>query len=242
MADKNPIITVDLNMFSQDAEAKTTEANKVAKSLGISDEALAKVEDFKQALTEHNAWDLPFMGYVNEDGYGYAYVPDAAITMNPYWDAHKEFMNLPEDVQTAFAIRMLFTHRPVDRYGADMFLHYHRGFQVNFIAPAPTSTDRDRPNSSRAQNHSETDNPNDKVVCTYIEPMRKPPSSTHFAPLQLTDRPHRHPHQNRRHPDHLNQDQIPVHPVLRGTHERTCHSPSGTHPQPPAAPDAPRNR
>jgi imidazoleglycerol-phosphate dehydratase len=42
MADKNPIITVDLNMFSQDAEAKTTEANKVAKSLGISDEALAK--------------------------------------------------------------------------------------------------------------------------------------------------------------------------------------------------------
>ncbi len=86
------------------------------------------------------------MGYVNEDGYGYAYVPDAAITMNPYWDAHKEFMNLPEDVQTAFAIRMLFTHRPVDRYGGachsypfcivgrtDMFLHYHRGFQVNFI-------------------------------------------------------------------------------------------------------------
>ncbi len=133
MADKTPIITVDLNMFSQDAEAKTTEANKVAKSLGISDEALAKVEDFKRALTEHNAWDLPFMGYVNEDGYGYAYVPDAAITMNPFWDAHKEFMNLPEDVQTAFAIRMLFTHRPVDRYGADMFLHYHRGFQVNFI-------------------------------------------------------------------------------------------------------------
>lgn len=93
MADKTPIITVDLNMFSQDAETKTTEANKVAKSLGISDEALAKVEDFKRALTEHNAWDLPFMGYVNEDGYGYAYVPDAAITMNPYWDAHKEFMN-----------------------------------------------------------------------------------------------------------------------------------------------------
>ena len=88
MADKNPIITVDLNMFSQDAEAKTTEANKVAKSLGISDEALAKVEDFKRALTEHNAWDLPFMGYVNEDGYGYAYVPDVAITMNPYCDAH----------------------------------------------------------------------------------------------------------------------------------------------------------
>ena len=123
MADEKTVINVDLNMFGQDADAKTAAANEVAKSLGISDEA----------LTEHNAWDLPFMGYVNEDGYGYAYVPDAAITMNPYWDAHKEFMNLPEDVQTAFAIRMLFTHRPVDRYGADMFLHYHRGFQVNFV-------------------------------------------------------------------------------------------------------------
>jgi hypothetical protein len=35
-------------------------------------------------------------------------------------------------VQTAFAIRMLFTHRPVDRYGASMFLHYQRGFNVKF--------------------------------------------------------------------------------------------------------------
>ena len=42
-------------------------------------------------------------------------------------------MNLPDDAQTAFAIRMLFTHRPVDRYGTDMFLHYHCGFTVNFI-------------------------------------------------------------------------------------------------------------
>ena len=50
--------------------------------------SLAKVEDFKRALTEHNAWDLPFMGYVNEDGYGYAYVPDAAITMNPVSYTH----------------------------------------------------------------------------------------------------------------------------------------------------------
>ena len=133
MADEKTVINVDLNMFGQDADAKTAAANEVAKSLGISDEALAQVEEFKAALTAHNAWDLPFMGYVNEDGYGYAYVPDAAITMNPYWDAHKEFMNLPEDVQTAFAIRMLFTHGPVDRYGADMFLHYHRGFQVNFV-------------------------------------------------------------------------------------------------------------
>ena len=98
MADERTVINVDLNMFGQDADAKTAAANEVAKSLGISDEALAQVEEFKAALTAHNAWDLPFMGYVNEDGYGYAYVPDAAITMNPYWDAHKEFMNLPEDV------------------------------------------------------------------------------------------------------------------------------------------------
>ena len=47
---------------------------------------------------------------------------------------HEEFcVNLPDDAQTAFAIRMLFTHRPVDRYGTDMFLHYHCGFTVNFI-------------------------------------------------------------------------------------------------------------
>lgn len=132
MANEKTVITVNLDMFDKDADAKTAEANKVAKNLGISDEALAKVEDFKQELTDHDAWDLPFMGYVNEDCYGYAYVPDAAIAMHPYWDAHKEFMNLPDDVQTAFAIRMLFTHRPVDRYGADMFLHYERGFNVRF--------------------------------------------------------------------------------------------------------------
>lgn len=35
-------------------------------------------------------------------------------------------------MQTAFAIRMLFTHRDADRYGADMFLHYERGFNVRF--------------------------------------------------------------------------------------------------------------
>ena len=132
MANEKTVITVNLDMFDKDADAKTAEANKVAKNLGISDEALAKVEDFKQELTDHDAWDLPFMGYVNEEGYGYAYVPDAAIAMHPYWDAHKVFMNLPDDVQTAFAIRMLFTHRPVDRYGASMFLHYQRGFNVKF--------------------------------------------------------------------------------------------------------------
>lgn len=129
---ENKTITVNLEMFGKDAAAKTAAANKVAKEFSISDEALAKVENFKAELTRHNAWDLPFMGYVNEDGYGYAYVPDAAICMNPYWDAHAAFKALPEDVQTAFAIRMLFTHREVDRYGADMFLHYHRGFNINW--------------------------------------------------------------------------------------------------------------
>lgn len=45
---------------------------------------------------------------------------------------HKAFLELPEDVQAAFAIRMLFAHRLVDRYGASMFLHYQRGFNVKF--------------------------------------------------------------------------------------------------------------
>ena len=116
----------------QDPDSKTTKANEVAKSFGLSDAALAEVEDFKAQLTKHNAWDLPFMGYVNEDGYGYAYVPGAAVVYDPYWDAHQAFLALPKDVQTAFAIRMLFTHRPVDRYGASMFLHYQRGFNVKF--------------------------------------------------------------------------------------------------------------
>ncbi|MBW3089545.1 glycerophosphodiester phosphodiesterase [Bifidobacterium miconisargentati] len=126
------VIVVDPDMFGKTPEAKTAKANEVAKSFGISQQALDEVEYFKQQLTNHNAWDLPFMGYVNDDGYGYAYVPDAAITTTPYWDAHKAFLALPEDVQTAFAIRMLFTHRPVDRYGAAMFLHYQRGFKVDF--------------------------------------------------------------------------------------------------------------
>ena len=130
MADEK-LIVVDTSLFGEDADAKTREANAVAKKFGISDEALAKVEDFKQALTDHDAWDLPFMGYVNEDGYGYAFVPDQAIAA-PNWDAYKAFKSLPEDAQTAFAIRMLFTHRDVDRYGANMFLHYERGFTVRF--------------------------------------------------------------------------------------------------------------
>lgn len=126
------VIIVNPDMFGKDPDSKTTKANEVAKSFGLSDAALAEVEDFKAQLTKHNAWDLPFMGYVNEDGYGYAYVPGAAVVYDPYWDAHQAFLALHKDVQTAFAIRMLFTHRPVDRYGASMFLHYQRGFNVKF--------------------------------------------------------------------------------------------------------------
>ena len=122
------VIIVNPDMFGKDPDSKTTKANEVAKSFGLRDAALAEVEDFKAQLTKHNAWDLPFMGYVNEDGYGYAYVPGAAVV----YDAHQAFLALPKDVQTAFAIRMLFTHRPVDRYGASMFLHYQRGFNVKF--------------------------------------------------------------------------------------------------------------
>ena len=117
------VIIVNPDMFGKDPDSKTTKANEVAKSFGLSDAALAEVEDFKAQLTKHNAWDLPFMGYVNEDGY---------VVYDPYWDAHQAFLALPKDVQTAFAIRMLFTHRPVDRYGASMFLHYQRGFNVKF--------------------------------------------------------------------------------------------------------------
>jgi hypothetical protein len=123
------IILVDTSLYEDDAAAKTAAANEVAKKFGIGDDALEEVEGFKKQLTEHGAWDLPFMGYVNEEGYGYAYVPDQAIAP-PNWDAHKAFKNLSFDGQTAFAIRMLFTHRDVDRYGAKMFLHYERGFIV----------------------------------------------------------------------------------------------------------------
>ena len=98
-------ITVDLDMFDKTPEEKTAHANEIAREFGVGEDALAAVEDFKKELTKHNAWDLPFMGYVNEDGYGYAYVPNAAITTTPYWDAHAAFLALPKDAQTAFAIR-----------------------------------------------------------------------------------------------------------------------------------------
>ena len=92
------VIIVNPDMFGKDPDSKTTKANEVAKSFGLSDAALAEVEDFKAQLTKHNAWDLPFMGYVNEDGYGYAYVPGAAMVYDPYWDAHQAFLALPKDV------------------------------------------------------------------------------------------------------------------------------------------------
>ena len=59
------VIIVNPDMFGKDPDSKTTKANEVAKSFGLSDAALAEVEDFKAQLTKHNAWDLPFMGYVN---------------------------------------------------------------------------------------------------------------------------------------------------------------------------------
>ncbi|PXY89465.1 glycerophosphoryl diesterphosphodiesterase [Bifidobacterium asteroides] len=48
-------------------------------------------------------------------------------------------MDLPDDAQTAFAIRMLFTHRDVDRHGAEMFLHHGRGLTVRFQEPTSAS-------------------------------------------------------------------------------------------------------
>ena len=130
MAEDNLII-VDTDMFSKDPAAKTAEANIVAKKYGISDKDLAEVEDNKKELTEHNAWDLPFMGDVHEDGYGYAYVTDQAITETG-WNAHKAIRAKPHEAQTANANRKQNTHRDADRYGADMFLHYERGFNVRF--------------------------------------------------------------------------------------------------------------
>ena len=51
------VIIVNPDMFGKDPDSKTTKANEVAKSFGLSDAALAEVEDFKAQLTKHNAWD-----------------------------------------------------------------------------------------------------------------------------------------------------------------------------------------
>lgn len=123
------LIEVDSSWYSKSAEEKTAHANEVAKSFGIPDSALVEVEAYKAELSKHDAWDLPFLGYVNEDGYGFAYVPDAAKATDG-WDAHAAFKNLSEDGKTAFAIRMLFTHRDVGRAGAEMFLRMNRNFTI----------------------------------------------------------------------------------------------------------------
>ena len=56
------VIIVNPDMFGKDPDSKTTKANEVAKSFGLSDAALAEVEDFKAQLTKHTpgicrSWD-----------------------------------------------------------------------------------------------------------------------------------------------------------------------------------------
>ena len=123
-------IQVDSSWYAKSPEEKTAHANEVAREFGITDADLDRVEEYKAALTEHNAWELPFLGYVNQDGYGYAYAPDEAVAADG-WDAHEAFLGLPDNVQTAFAIRMLFTHRDLDRNGAELFLRMNRHLTVN---------------------------------------------------------------------------------------------------------------
>ena len=125
------VIIVNPDMFGKDPDSKTTKANEVAKSFGLSDAALAEVED-----SRHNSpnttpgicrsWDTSTrMATVT---------PTCRCRrgVRPVLGRPPSIPALPKDVQTAFAIRMLFTHRPVDRYGASMFLHYQRGFNVKF--------------------------------------------------------------------------------------------------------------
>ena len=71
MADKNPIITVDSTCSAKTPRRRPPKPTS-RQEPRHQRRGTRQVEDFKQALTEHNAWDLPFMGYVNEDGYGYA--------------------------------------------------------------------------------------------------------------------------------------------------------------------------
>lgn len=140
MSSEEKIITVDTDMYTATPEQKTEKANEVARSFGIPESSIAEVEGFKDQLTDHDAWNLPFMGYVNdEEGLGYSYVEDQAVTPRG-WDAHAAFKELPHDVKTAFAIRMLYTHRDVDRYGAGMFLHYDRGFTIRVVKNGQVSS------------------------------------------------------------------------------------------------------
>ena len=125
------VIIVNPDMFGKDPDSKTTKANEVAKSFGLSDAALAEVEDSRHNSPTQRLGSAVH-GIRQRGWLRLRYVPGAAVVYDPYWDAHQAFLALPKDVQTAFAIRMLFTHRPVDRYGASMFLHYQRGFNVKF--------------------------------------------------------------------------------------------------------------
>ncbi|KFI81335.1 hypothetical protein [Bifidobacterium psychraerophilum] len=122
-------VTINRGFYLKSPEEKTAYANEIAKGFGISDADLDAVERYKDALSDHDAWNLPIMGYVNEEGFGYAYAPTEAVAADG-WDAHKAFLDMPEGAQTAFAIRMLCTHRDVSRAGARMFLRYHRGIVV----------------------------------------------------------------------------------------------------------------
>lgn len=126
---QNASITIDRGLYQKSAQEKTDYANMIARSFGVSDEELQEVEGYKESLAEHAAWNLPFMGYVNEEGAGYSYAPSEAVAADG-WDAHRAFLDLSHGAQTAFAIRMLCTHRDVSRAGARMFLRYHRGIVI----------------------------------------------------------------------------------------------------------------
>ncbi|MCI1635910.1 glycerophosphodiester phosphodiesterase [Bifidobacterium sp.] len=125
----NASITINRGLYLKSPEEKTAYANDVARSFGIGDTELDEVELYKKDLTQHDAWNLPIMGYVNEEGFGYAYASSEAVAADG-WDAHKAFLDMSYGAQTAFAIRMLCTHRDVSRAGARMFLRYHRGIIV----------------------------------------------------------------------------------------------------------------
>ncbi|BDR53635.1 hypothetical protein KIM372_15420 [Bombiscardovia nodaiensis] len=117
---------------AQDAQEQVA---AVAQQLGLSRETLEAAKAFAYRLSVHKAWKLPFLGYANEDGYGYAHVPTHAVAADG-WDAHQAFQRLPQDTQTALAVHMLFTNRDVDRDEACTYLLYERGVEVRFAERA----------------------------------------------------------------------------------------------------------
>ena len=120
------VIIVNPDMFGKDPDSKTTKANEVAKSFGLSDAALAEVEDFRH--NSPNTTPGICVHGIRQRGWQRLRARWPWCTTRGTPTKHSA---LPKDVQTAFAIRMLFTHRPVDRYGASMFL-IQRGFNVKF--------------------------------------------------------------------------------------------------------------